>query len=144
MCCQLHGSLSVILSILHNRFTEENALFILSTLPVVAVASATSAVDQTLDLSSQSVEIITREESVMLQLEVMAAGDTASQAASHAGTGKTVQLVAPVGGRCQISAESSPETEDTHGGDAFMTADFYIDESMPSSVTEMVSSKKVC
>lgn len=88
--------------------------------------------DLELDASSQSVEIITKEESQLATVEPT--------------PGKVEEVeVEPVGvSPGGLTTEGvSPEAEDNPSNDAFMTADFYIDESMPSSMTECASNKKL-
>lgn len=96
---------------------------------------------QQLDLSSQSVEIITQEESRQLELEA------AYQSTAEAGLLLPIDAVISDDQSRNINAtasmETSPEADDIQSGDTFMTADFYIDESMPSSMTELASSKKL-
>lgn len=95
-----------------------------------------------LEMSSQSVEIITAEESRLVELEAFQVTAAAPPLVLCVDPAKTE------GERKSgnASAEASPETEENpvhDTNDTFMTADFYIDESMPSSMTELASSKKV-
>jgi hypothetical protein len=92
------------------------------TLPVQCVASTD---EQVIDVSSQSVEIISHEESQLLKLEsltVPSAGDSVlTQSTKLAGS--------PDNGRMS---------------EGFMTADFYIDESLPSSpATDTATRRRV-
>jgi len=97
--------------------------------------------DPALELSSQSVEIISHEESLLLQQEVPSAevpGSTSAKGQLRAAGG-----VAAKGAETQVVIENTSETFEVPSGDAFVSADYYIDESMPSSMTDLSCSRKV-
>lgn len=88
---------------------------------VTGVQCDASTDEQVIDVSSQSVEIISHEESQLLKLE---------------------SLVAPPGDE---STKLAGSPDNGRMSEAFMTADFYIDESLPSSpATDTATRRKVC
>lgn len=97
-----------------------------------------------LEISSQSVEIITAEESRLVELEAFQV--TAAEPLVLCADPPDCSKAEGERKSGTASADASPETEENpvhDTNDTFMTADFYIDESMPSSMTELASSKKV-
>lgn len=120
MLCTMHEELIINFVVVDRMPFEDFTL-----VSVTGVQCDASTDEQVIDVSSQSVEIISREESQLLKLESLAVppGDDAlTQSTKLAGS--------PDNGRLS---------------EAFMTADFYIDESLPSSpATDTATRRKVC